>query len=351
MSQKAFSLIELLVVIAIIAVLSTVLMLQFSNTPQLKAQDDERKVEINTIADKYFQNAITDGKYRPLTGPIPAPPEGGSYQGLLSEETNSFKICAVLSKGKDLNCLEQSDNPNCYCRSSHTDNGNGNGGYNNGGGSGNLTTPSPNPSPTSTPLPTATPTPQTIPGYANDQTKFFQTYAVYFFDYPGFPPPAGGWSTHISLNPDFSGDYTQTYRNFGIPSAYSQDAPLNQSYAALRTITKKYVGFTSVTTGITPYSSSNCGKTIYWRIANYYNPNATDKKEGPTYTAILDCTTKVGIVDPPLSWYSVFDMLTYQQKQYQASWDFDHNGIINFTDYWLGAFSTKIRYGGWTPPE
>ena len=354
-NARAFTLIELLIVIVIITVLALTAMFQFSNNPILKAQDAERKSEINTIADNYFQNAITGGIYAPLPDKVPTPPEGGTYQGLLSTSSDSFKICAVMSKGKDINCLENSGNPNCYCRSSHTDNGAGNGGFNNGGGNGNPNQPTPSPqstsTPTATPAPTATPLPNIVPGYANDQSKFFQTYAVYFFDHPGFPPSGAGWNAHISLNQDFSGDYTQTYRMFGIPSHYSQDAPLNQSYAALRSITNKYVGFASTPAGIGPYTAANCGKTLYWRIANYYNPNATDKKEGPTYTATFDCTTKVGMVDPPLSWYSVLDMLTYQQKYYAPTWDFDQNGVINFTDYWLGAFSTKTRYGGWAPPE
>ncbi len=220
--------------------------------------------------------------------------------------------------------------------------------------------PTPSPTPTRTPTPTPTPTsyPTTppinydtiVPGYKIDQTKFFKNYAVFFFDHPGFAPSGAGWNMQISLKSDFSGDYTQQSNSFGIPSAYSQDAPLNQSYAALRQITNKYVGFVSLTTGYVFYES-NCGKTVYWRITNWYNPSAIDKKNGPTYTGIIDCTTKVGIVDPPLSWYSVFDMITYQQKVYNSSWDFDKNGVINFVDYWLGAFSTKIRSGGWQPPE
>lgn len=217
--------------------------------------------------------------------------------------------------------------------------------------------PTPTHSPTQTPTPSMTPTPTTIvtpqvlPAYANDMPKFFKTYAVYFFDYPGFPPPQGGWSTHLSLNPDFSGDYTQTNKSFGIPSQYGPEGPANSSYTAYRKITMKYVGFASTPSNTGVYSLSNCGKTLYYRIANFYNDSASDKKVGPTYTATFDCTTKVGVVDPPLSWYTVYDQLNNKQKQYDASWDFDKSGTIDWIDYWLGAFSTKTRYGGWQPPE
>ena len=234
-------------------------------------------------------------------------------------------------------------------------------------GSVQVTQGSPTSVPTPTSAPTATPTPTTIPtsaptnppinyddivpGYKIDQTKFFKTYAVYFFDYPGFQPSGAGWNMQISLRSDFAGDYTQQSNMFGIPSSYSQDAPLNVSYAVLRSITSKYVGFTSITSGYSFYNNG-CGKTVYWRITNWYSPTATDKKNGPTYTGVIDCTTKVNVVDPPLSWYTVFDQGgTNQQKQYQASWDYDKNGVIDWTDYWLGAFSTKFRAGGWQPPE
>jgi hypothetical protein len=86
-------------------------------------------------------------------------------------------------------------------------------------------------------------------------------------------------------------------------------------------------------------------------VANYYNPSATNQLVGPSYTGVIDCTTHVGVVDPPLSWYTVYNQWTGQQKQYDASWDFDGSGAIDWTDYWLGAFSTKTRYGGWQPPE
>ena len=212
----------------------------------------------------------------------------------------------------------------------------------------------PTPTPTITPTPTVTPTPvpsfpQLVSGYANDETKLFRTYAVFFFDHPGFPPPPGAWSLHFSLRPDFGGDYTQTNRSF----ATSSDLALTSnaiSYVAYRKITNKYVAFQSLA-GQYPLYANNCGKPVYYRIANWYNPSATDKKEGPTYTGVIDCTTKVGIVDPPLSWYTVWDYATQKQKKYEPSWDFDNSNEIDWVDYWLGAFSTKIRYGGWQPPE
>jgi prepilin-type N-terminal cleavage/methylation domain-containing protein len=201
--------------------------------------------------------------------------------------------------------------------------------------------------------PTLTPTPTSIPnlvaGYANDQTKLFKTYAVFFFDYPGFPPTGAGWNIHLSLRSDFGGDYTQTNRSFATGSDNSHTSQAI-SWVTYRALTMKYAAYQSLAGQYSIYNS-NCGKTVYYRVANWYNPSATDKKEGSTYTGVIDCITKVGVVDPPLSWYTVYDQLNNTQKQYDVSWDFDNNGVIDWTDYWLGAFSTKTRYGGWQTPE
>ncbi len=174
MKKSGFTLIELLVVIVIIGVSYAVVSLQISQNPINKARDDIRKSDINALADAYTTTVIGDSQYRPLnigiltTGKIPTPPEGGQYQGLLTEPQDYFFICAQLEKGKDLNCLVNSENPNCYCRKSKdapipsiapspsvlptsTPIGVG------------TTTPAPmpssTPSPTSTPIPTSSPTP------------------------------------------------------------------------------------------------------------------------------------------------------------------------------------------------
>jgi prepilin-type N-terminal cleavage/methylation domain-containing protein len=150
MWQKGFSLVELIIVVVIIGVLATIVVNQIGLSPREKSRDAVKKQDINKIADAYDQSAVDGISYRPIGGKAPLPPEGGTYQGLLAADAGGYKICAQLEKGKDINCLENSDNPNCYCRSSHTDNGSGNLGYNNGGGNGNGNgggNPSPSPTP------------------------------------------------------------------------------------------------------------------------------------------------------------------------------------------------------------
>jgi len=204
------------------------------------------------------------------------------------------------------------------------------------------------PTPTTTIIPPPT-FPQLVPGYENDETKLMRTYAVFLYEHPGFPPPPIGWSIHFSTREDFGGDHTQTNLFFATGNTYSHTLQ-NASYTAYHLITDKYVSFQSLAGEYDIYKN-NCGQTVYWRVANYYLNSASDKKVGPTYTGVIDCTTQVGIVDPPLSWFTVYDQLNGVQKQYDASWDFDTSGNIDWVDYWLGAFSTKTRYGGWQLPE
>ena len=148
MRQKGFSLVELIIVVVIIGILATVVMNQIGLLPREKSRDAVKKDDINKIADAYDISAVDGVSYRPIGAKAPIPPEGGSYQGLLTADAEGYMVCATLEKGKDINCLENSTNPNCYCRSSHNDNGSGNLGYNNGGGNGNgggNPTPSPTP--------------------------------------------------------------------------------------------------------------------------------------------------------------------------------------------------------------
>ena len=371
MIQKGFTLVELLIVIVVVAIVSTAVMLQINTTPKEKTRDAVKKSDINKIADAYDQSALDGNTYTPLQKAVPKPPDGSEYQGLLTSNSGEYLICAQLEKGKDLNCLENSDNPNCYCRKSKSES--------------LPSSPSPSPSiivqPTSTPtlLPTATPSPTAVPtptpspcptalpystptplpqSYALDSTKFLATYIVLTFNDPGVPQP---WMVDISFRPDFCGTIsTQKYNPYLYYSPSSGDTILNAAYAAdgtfgpasspaqiaFRAVTSKYVAFISQPYLWDSYKNS-CGQTIYWRLVNLYNKSQVS----PTYSNIIDCSTKVGVVDPPLSWYAVFNQITNTQKYYDNAWDFDNNGVINWSDFIYAALSTKQRSGGWQAPE
>lgn len=219
------------------------------------------------------------------------------------------------------------------------------------------TTPIPTPTPLS---PTATPTisaPTPTPGpitYKLDDTKFLDTYAVFTFPDPGIPSP---WNVDVSYRTDFGGvvhDVTDPGDGAGADTftrfAYAADGHMGSAGSvsdnARLANTSKLLAFQS-TPNIKWANYQQCGKTLYYRLTNYYDKT----QHGPTYSAVIDCTTVVGVVDPPLSWYTVYDQAAQTQKQYDISWDADHNGVINWNDYVIMALQTKARYGGWKPPE
>ena len=223
--------------------------------------------------------------------------------------------------------------------------------------------PEPTPSPSTTPIPSPTLTPSPtpiactrddVPGYAVNDTKLFRTYGVFLFDYPGFPPGGAGWPIQFSLRPDFGGNYTETINYIAMGSSSSHDYyPKTDSWTKFRIISgEKYAAFYSI--AYHPIYTNNCGKTVYWRAtAPRYDSTGTKilyTDYGPTNTSVIDCTTKVGVL-PINSWYTVYDYATHSQKTYQEEWDLDCSGYIDWTDYWIAAFTTKSRAGGWQFPE
>lgn len=168
-----FTLVELLVVIALIGIIVTAVSLQINPLGIIgRARDDVRKTDINAIADAYVIKAVDKNIYEPLTakdfgsGKVPTPPEGGQYQGLLTEPQEYYFICAQLEKGKDLNCLLNSENINCYCKKSkNAPTPTPGPSFSPAPSPSGIGTSSPGPSPTLTPTPnpSASPTPSPTP--------------------------------------------------------------------------------------------------------------------------------------------------------------------------------------------
>jgi prepilin-type N-terminal cleavage/methylation domain-containing protein len=197
------------------------------------------------------------------------------------------------------------------------------------------------PSPSPTPTPAATGSANFVPGYALDDTKFFQTYAVLSFTDPGFPP---NWMVDVSFRPDFGGTSRTGFGYFGptisypvnvdtiFGVAYAGDGNFgtstSPSYTAQLKLSSKHFAFISMPYLWTQYING-CGKNIYWRLVSFPIKGSV----GPGYTSKVDCTTKVGVSG------------TY------PSTDYNKDGVIDWTDYIIAALTTKIRAGGWQPPE
>ena len=106
--KKGFTLIELLVVISIIAVLSVVGITVFGGI-QKNARDAKRKADVGSIIKAYEVRYNSSGSYGNTivegtafsSGSLPTPPEGGSYDVILDNDTGGIKACATLEGSTD----------------------------------------------------------------------------------------------------------------------------------------------------------------------------------------------------------------------------------------------------------
>ncbi len=100
-----FTLIELLVIITIIGILAMVGYASYSGIVS-RANDVKRKVDLEAISKAYEVHYSDATGYLPLddnwfaSGKIPVPPEGGSYQGLITQPSFSgYQVCSTLIGG------------------------------------------------------------------------------------------------------------------------------------------------------------------------------------------------------------------------------------------------------------
>lgn len=206
------------------------------------------------------------------------------------------------------------------------------------------------------PTPTQTPAPAchyTSGSYKLDDTQLFQTYAEFFFNPPNF---ASTWyMVDVSLSPDFPNDYTQTYSGFA--PAYTPNFIAGYSLFSTDWLqqTTKYAALQSLPNLVWP--QYQCGKTIYWKVWDF--PGHTQSTQ--TFSNVVDCSTKVGAFSStgvaPLNWYIYYPYIdgytdaVNPAEPYNSTMDANCDGKINWKDYVILDMNTKMRAGGWAPPE
>ena len=211
------------------------------------------------------------------------------------------------------------------------------------------------PTPTNTPLPTPTPTPDldqqyAVNGYRLDDTKLFQTYAVFLFNQPSFV--SDWYFVWVSTDPSFPPG-VQSDEYFAPVSTPQFGSATSPSYKAYTKFSQKLVGFQSL-----PYQWSfyQCGKTLYWKVFDF--PNHVHETQ--TFSNVIDCSTKVGAFSTtgaaPLNWYIYYpyingDGSVNPGQPYNATMDQNGDGKIDWTDYIILSLNTRMRAGGWEPPE
>lgn len=119
--SSGFTLVELLIVTSIIAVLAVTGIVIYTQVSKA-AIDARKKTDIGAISKAYEAKYLSLGKYTPLTGSdfasgsVPIPPDGGSYDGMITVTANSFRICAALKGHPTPICNNPSNT--CFCRES-----------------------------------------------------------------------------------------------------------------------------------------------------------------------------------------------------------------------------------------
>lgn len=144
MKNKGFTLVELLIASTVISILVVVGVVIFVKVGQ-SARDVKKKADIGAISKAYEDKYLEAGSYQPAlgsdfaTGEIPVPLEGGTYGGLITSNSSTYRICAALEGNPEATCDAPSDT--CYCRESQMEK------YVGGGGGAPTPTQSPTPTP------------------------------------------------------------------------------------------------------------------------------------------------------------------------------------------------------------
>ena len=85
------------------------------------------------------------------------------------------------------------------------------------------------------------------------------------------------------------------------------------------------------------WANYQCGKTLYWRLVDYYNPAII---KSATHSDVISCTDSLRLYYA--DWYLYFNGSTKKQIMYNAQWDGNNNGILEEEDYWFQVFRGHV---------
>jgi len=163
--------------------------------------------------------------------------------------------------------------------------------------------------------------------FSNFSTRPYGTYALFMYSYDIYG--TSGFRLDVATNPtdlnQTSGTYDGTIRyDFATDTGSAMDA----SNIATPTSTRGFI-----VSNPQSWSGWKCGSTIYYRMYNEGDMRIMSPIESTT----VDCNTVVNVL-PWNPWYAAI-----YQGVYDARYDVDHNGVVDWNDYWILVKATQLR--------
>ena len=162
--------------------------------------------------------------------------------------------------------------------------------------------------------------------FSNMTPKMFANYALIEYSYNA--TTATNVRLDLATDPTLLNQTSGTSPNARYNYGFGFGSPMDASNKATPTTIEGII-----LSSPQSWTAWQCGRTIYYR---FYNAGDT-RIASPIQSGVVDCTTVVDVL-PWNPWYAAI-----YQGVYDARYDADNNGVINYTDYWILVRATRLR--------
>lgn len=162
--------------------------------------------------------------------------------------------------------------------------------------------------------------------FSNFSTRPYGTYALFMFSY--------NMNGTGDFRMDVATDPTALNQTIGPNSAarygwaYTTGNAMDASNTATPASTRSFI-----VSSPQSWNGWQCGSTIYYRMYN----DGDLRIASPIESTTVDCTTVVNVL-PWSGWYAAI-----YQGIYNSQYDANHDGVVNWVDYWILVIATELR--------